>query len=249
MLQESFANGNSFIHNLDPRVRILFSFSFAIIVATTWHISALLWAFSFVVVLFILTQLNIKEILKRILVVNTFIVLLVIVLPFSYPGEVIYALGPLTLTKQGLFYAFFIFFKSNLILVCIILLISTASVFSIAHALHHLHVPTKLVQLIFFGFRYVHVIYQEYLKLRAAMRLRCFKPRADFFTYKNYAYLVANLLIKSYDRSERVYKAMLCRGFKDTFPVFKHFKMCMKDWMFAFAGGIYLFLLAFLAWK
>ncbi|MDL1970481.1 MAG: cobalt ECF transporter T component CbiQ [Candidatus Desulfofervidaceae bacterium] len=249
MLQEPFANGNSFIHNLDPRIRILFAFFFAIIVATTWHLSALLWAFFFVVVVFVLTKLNMRDILKRILVVNTFIVLLVIILPFSYPGQVIYALGPLTLTKQGFFYALYIFLKSNLILTCVILLLSTTSIFSLAHALHHLHVPSKLVQLIFFTFRYIHVIYRQYQKLMRAAKLRCFTPKTNIYTYKTYAYLVASLLIKSYDRSERVYKAMVCRGFQGTFPVFRHFKMTTKDRLFSMAATIYLFLLAILAWK
>lgn len=249
MLQEPFANGNSFVHNLDPRVRILFAFFFAIIVATTPHFSVLLWASFFVVGIFFLSKLKIEKVLKRILVVNTFLVLLVIILPFSYPGQVVYALGPLTLTKQGVFYALLIFLKSNLILACVLLLLSTSSIFSLAHALHHLHVPSKLVELIFFTFRYIHVIYQQYQKLMGAVKLRCFTPKTNIYTYKTYAYLVASLLIKSYDRSERVYKAMLCRGFQGTFPVFRHFKMTPKDRLFSVAGTIYLLFLAILAWK
>jgi cobalt/nickel transport system permease protein len=79
----------------------------------------------------------------------------------------------------------------------------------------------------------------------AAIKLRGFVPRTNFYTYKTYAYLVASLLIKSYDRSERVYKAMLCRGFKGVFPTYRHFKMQRKDKLFALGAAFYLVFLAF----
>ncbi|NIR17569.1 MAG: cobalt ECF transporter T component CbiQ, partial [Desulfobacterales bacterium] len=66
-------------------------------------------------------------------------------------------------------------------------------------------------QLLFFSYRYIHVIYLEYVRLLNAMKVRCFHPRSDVHTYKAYAHLVGMMLLKSYDRSERVYGAMLCR--------------------------------------
>ena len=208
--------------------------------ALSSRLSSLIWAGLFVGILLGLAQLGPRRVLRQILLANYFILLLVLVLPFTYPGKVLYSFGPFSLTKEGAIYALTIFLKSNLILTSLVLLLSTTSVFTLAHALHHLHVSEKLVQLIFFSSRYVHVIHREYQKLMAAIKLRGFVPRTNFYTYKTYAYLVASLLIKSYDRSERVYKAMLCRGFKGVFPTYRHFKMQRKDKLFALGAAFYL---------
>ena len=61
------------------------------------------------------------------------------------------------------------------------------------------------------------------------MKARCFRPGTNLHTYRTYAYLVAMLLLKSYDRAERVYKAMLCRGFKGQYHVLDHFALAPSD--------------------
>ena len=63
----------------------------------------------------------------------------------------------------------------------------------------------KLVHLFFFTFRYFQVIHQEYLRLRAAMRIRCFQPGTNGHTYRMLAYLLGMLLVRSYDRGQRLW--------------------------------------------
>ncbi|MBW1679214.1 MAG: cobalt ECF transporter T component CbiQ, partial [Deltaproteobacteria bacterium] len=75
-------------------------------------------------------------------------------------------------------------------------------------------------------------------KLANAMKIRCFHPRTDIHTYKTYAYLLGMLLIKSYDRSERVHQAMICRGFKGEFWMLDHFSLKKPD---VIAGVLMLF--------
>ena len=70
------------------------------------------------------------------------------------------------------------------------------------------------------------------------MKIRCFHPRTDIHTYKTYAYLLGMLLIKSYDRSERVHQAMICRGFKGEFWMLDHFNLKKSD---VIAGVLMLF--------
>jgi cobalt/nickel transport system permease protein len=72
--------------------------------------------------------------------------------------------------------------------------------------------PDKIVHLISFAYRYIHVIHTEYGRQLNAMKIRGFYPKSNLHTYKTYAYLVGMLLVKSYDRAKRVQAAMLCRG-------------------------------------
>jgi len=61
------------------------------------------------------------------------------------------------------------------------------------------------------------------------MRIRGFKPSTAVHTYKTFGYLIGMLLIRSFERSERIYNAMLCRGFHGRFFLLDHFKVMKKD--------------------
>jgi cobalt/nickel transport system permease protein len=92
------------------------------------------------------------------------------------------------------------------------------------------------------------VIYFEYIRLVNAMKVRCFHPRSDLHTYKAYAHLAGMVMLKSYDRSERVYGVMLCRGFRGKFWVLDHFSLKRGDIISFIIMLIYLTGLGFLQW-
>jgi cobalt/nickel transport system permease protein len=81
----------------------------------------------------------------------------------------------------------------------------------------------------------LHIIKKEYNSLNEAMLMRAFKAKTNLHTYKSYAYLIAMLLIKSYERSQKVYEAMICRGFKGKFIFFDDFKIKKVDILFTIA--------------
>ncbi len=241
---EEFAEGNSFLHRLDPRIKFItiipYIFVIAFMQGTKGPLLALIVSFSLIA----LSQISLKKLTKRMIVVNTFIFILWIFLPFSYPGEVVLNIGPLDATREGLLYALSITFKANAIVLATIAILGTSEIFSLAHALVHLKVPDKLVHLFFFFYRYISVLHEEYSRLKNAMVIRCFRPKTNMHTYKTYAYLIGMLIVKSYDRSRRIYNAMLCRGFKGKFPVISHFEFKKSDLFFGFFIGLITIILA-----
>jgi cobalt/nickel transport system permease protein len=248
MVAEEFSSGNSLMHNLDPRVKIIVATLFSITVAVAGRTELLLLALLFSAGWLILSNLPLLRVMRRLLLVNGFILLLWLFLPFTYPGKTLFSLGPFDATAEGIRYALSITIKSNTIVLACIALLGTSPIFTLAHALHHLHVPDKLVQLLFFSYRYIHVIYLEYLRLLTAMKVRCFRPRSNLRTYKAYAYLVGMMLINSYDRSERVYDAMLCRGFKGQFWILDHFGLKRVDVILFIIMLLSIAALGFLQW-
>jgi len=162
---EEFALGNSFVHNLDPRVKIVCALIFSTVVAVNHWIPAAALAIVFPMALIVAARINIRRVLSRLAVVNTFILFLWILLPFTFPGEVIYSLGPLEIHREGLLYALLITLKSNAIVLMMIALLGTSPVFNLVHALSHMGIPDKLVHIFFFCFRYIHVIHEEYHRL------------------------------------------------------------------------------------
>jgi cobalt/nickel transport system permease protein len=68
--------------------------------------------------------------------------------------------------------------------------------------------------------------------MRRAITIRSFQAKTNLHTYRTYAYLVGMLLVRSFDHSQRIYKAMLCRGFTGNFPIISHFELKRRDIIF-----------------
>lgn len=234
MDMEEFSLGDSWIHNLDPRVKIVTTLIFSLVVALNNHLFAAMAALVFPGFLVIAARLNLSKVLVRLAVVNGFILFIWCFLPFTVPGETVYMLGPLTIQREGLHAALLITLKSNAIILMVIALLGTSQVFTLVHALSHLYVPDKLVHLFFLCFRYIHVIHGEYHRLHNAMKMRAFRPRSTMHTYRAYAYLIGMLLVRSFDRSQRILNAMRCRGFRGRFYILHHYEM--KRYDYALAG-------------
>jgi cobalt/nickel transport system permease protein len=224
MLSEPFAVGDSPLHRLDPRLRLLAAATFSIVTAVCMQFSALAAALAAAVVLTGLARLRAPEVLKRLLVVNGFIIFIWVAVPLTFPGEALFHLGPLTAAREGVALAGRITLKSNAIVLAFIALVATMPVATAGHALHRLRVPDKIVHLLLMTYRYIFVLEQEYQRLVRAAAIRGFQPGTNLHTYRTYAYLVGMLLVKAVDRAERVHWAMLCRGFQRRFHSLQEFR-------------------------
>ena len=230
---EEFAEGTSVFHRLDPRVKIVALLPYIFVVAMMHEIAIPAIALLISTLMVVITRIDTKKLFIRLAVVNTFILLLWLFLPFSYPGNEVFTVGPLTATEEGFLFALSITFKANAIVLATIAILGTSEVFSLAHALVHMKMPTKLVYLFFFFYRYISVLHEEHTTLKRAINVRAFRPKTTMHTYKTYANLVGMLLVRSYEHSQRIYSAMLCRGFTGKFPIITHFHMHTRDYVFS----------------
>jgi cobalt/nickel transport system permease protein len=224
MLREPFAAGDSFLHRLDPRIRLAAAVAYSCAVAVCREFPALLSALGIAVALIALARLRTAEVFKRLLVVNGLVVFIWAVIPFTFPGEALFRLGPFNAAREGVALAAQITLKSNAIVLAFIALVATMPFATAGHALHRLRVPDKIVHLLLMTYRYIFVLEQEYLRLGRAAAIRGFRPGTNLHTYRTYAYLVGMLFVKAVDRAERVRWAMLCRGFKGRFYSLQEFK-------------------------
>ena len=226
---EELAGGDSLIGRLDPRVKIVVVFLFSVAVAVSNRFVVLMLALGLGLCIVLAARLPIKQLVRRLVPVNMFIILLWFFLPFTFKGEPLFSVGPLVSTHEGVLYAARISIKSNAIMVMLIALVASTSILTLGHAMHELRVPKKIVHLFFFTYRYIHVIHREYLRLVSAMKVRGFRPGTNVHTYKTFAYLVGMLLVRSSDRAERVHNAMLCRGFSGNLYSLSEFSLKTRD--------------------
>jgi cobalt/nickel transport system permease protein len=248
-VKEPFSEGASLAHRLDPRGKIVVAALFAVLMAAATTYAAALAGLALALLCLALARLPLKKVCLRLLVVNSFIIFLWLVLPLNYPGDVVLRLGPLAATRQGLIFTGLITLKSNAIIIALIALVATVPVVTLGQALQNLKLPDKLCHLLLFTYRYLYVFEQEFHRLVQAMKIRGFQPRTDLHTYRTYAYLAAMLLVRSYDRAERVYQAMLCRGFHGAFYSLKTFSWQRRDGIFGVLSLLALLALFYLEWR
>ncbi|AEB08957.1 cobalt ECF transporter T component CbiQ [Desulfobacca acetoxidans] len=248
-IQESFSEGASLAHRLDPRGKIVVAALFAVLLAVSQSYVATLGGLGLALIWLALARLPLKQVAGRLLLVNTFIIFLWIILPVTYPGEPLGQIGPLTVSRQGLIFTGLITLKSNAIIIGLIALIATVPIVTLGQAMHNLRLPEKLCHLLLFTYRYLYVFEQEFHRLVQAMKVRGFQPRTNLHTYRSYAYLAAMLLVRSYDRADRVFQAMLCRGFHGVFYSLRSFSWHRRDVVFVTVSLLALVAVLFLEWR
>jgi len=248
VIGDEFAQKDSFLYRMDPRVKIVIVFFFSVFVAVANRFLVLILALAFGLTIVLIARLNLRSVLRRLIPVNLFILFLWFFLPFTFKGEPLFSLGPLVASHEGVLHAARISIKSNAIMAGLIALVSSTSILTLGHALHDIRVPRKLVHLFFFTFRYLHVIQLEYVRLVDAMKVRGFRPKTNMHTYKSFAYLVGMLLVRSSDRAQRVHNAMLCRGFRGKLYSLSQFSLKRADVVTVVFMLAFVFALGILEW-
>ncbi|WP_320174366.1 cobalt ECF transporter T component CbiQ [Maridesulfovibrio sp.] len=228
-LTEPFAYGNSIIHSMHPGFRLACAFLFSLAGALVTNLDAAASVLAAGIIFSIAARLSLSKLLKRLLIVNFFILFLWIFLPFSSAGEPLFSIGPFTATLEGILYTAIITLKSNGVILAMTALISTMEVQTLGAGMQSMKLPDKLCRLLLFSWRYVHVMSMEYNRMHRAAAMRAFSPRTDMRTYRTYAWLMGMLLVRSMDRAQRVWQAMLCRGFDGTFHTLTTYRTGKRD--------------------
>ncbi len=245
-ITEQFAYGTSIIHTMHPGLRLACAFFFSLTGALVTNLAAAGSVLATGLIFAIFARLNFKILLKRLLLINFFILFLWLFLPFSRPGEPVFNIGPFTATLEGIIYTAIITLKSNGIVLTMTALISTMPVQTLGAGMQSLKLPDKLCRLLLFSWRYVHVMLTEYTRMRRAAAMRGFCPGTNIRTYRTYAWLMGMLLVRSLDRAHRVWQAMLCRGFRGTFYTLNSYRTGRKDLLLLTATTCCIILFIFL---
>jgi cobalt/nickel transport system permease protein len=194
---------------------VIGAIGFALVVVSCSQSYALLSALAIAFVMAFLARLNVKKTAKKLLILNTFVLYLLIFLPFSVPADQYFLeIFSLQASLEGLVQALNIGFSANAVVLMLFSLVSNLSSSALGCALQWFRVPEKLIQLLQFTLRYLSVIEEEFNRLRRAMRARAFVMSFNMHTWKSIAYLIAMMLIRSMNRAQRILNAMKCRGYQ-----------------------------------
>lgn len=144
-----------------------------------------------------------------------------LLLPFVTPGRVLgtYHMGPLVLaaTAEGLHRALVILARLASAALLMVAVSARLGQQALLEALAGLRMPPLLVSLLAFTLRYTGVIATEARRMQTARRARAFAVRRSFFDRQavlTYGQLLGVLFTRSRGRAERVFLAMLARGYR-----------------------------------
>jgi len=234
------------LDRLDPRVRVI-----AAVVAVIVGLSLQSFAVLGVSLLVALTAalasgLSLGDVARRLAHVEGFLVVLALLLPLTVPGPTVAALGPIALSGPGLERAGLMLVRVNLAALTILVLLAGLEPVRLGHALARLGVPAKLVHLLLFAARFVALLREEAGRLVDALRARAFRPTGSRHGLRTLGHFVGGLLVRAFERAERVDEAMRCRAFAGRFALIDGGDWSRADAVFAGLFGLGLALL--LAW-
>lgn len=220
---DPYQDGSSLVHQADARVKLVLTAAFILTTALTpvaaWPVYVLLVALALAAEL--LTELGLGFYLKRALLAAPF-VLAAVPLLFTVEGETLARLPlGLTITSAGLDRFITIALKSWISVQMAVLLASTTSFPEILSAMRALRLPRLLVAIIGLMWRYLFVLADEAMRLIRARQARSGIGEIPgrrtggqlAWRAKVTGGMAGSLFLRSLERSDRIYAAMLSRGY------------------------------------
>ncbi|KIL98020.1 Transmembrane component NikQ of energizing module of nickel ECF transporter [Paramagnetospirillum magnetotacticum MS-1] len=208
----------SLMERLDPRTRLVAALLFALAEVLVPSLAAQCAGLGLAVTAALAARLPLGATLRRLLGLEGFMAVALVMLPFTVPGQPLFSLWGLDASQEGLLRAAGIAIKANAVAVALFALLGAMEMPVLGRALGRLGVSGRFVHLFLFTTRYLSVMEEEYRRLRLAMRARAFRPRTGLHCWRSIGYLFGMLMVRSLERAERIDAAMRCRGFTGRFP-------------------------------
>jgi cobalt/nickel transport system permease protein len=244
---------NSFLHRLDPRVKVVVTIAFilsnALLPDGAWIAFGLSWLF--LLLANQLSSLGLGFTFRRSLVALPFALIALTVL-FSMPGKPLssfrFLFWDLTITDTGFLRFVSILIRSWLSVQMAILLVAATRFPDLIHALEHLRVPGILTTIIAFLYRYLFVLADEVFRLMRARESRAAalpgtRSGGSLAWRAGIAgHMAGQLFLRSYERSDRVYNAMLARGYAGHMQTINPHELRRRDYLTAALSMLAIFL-------
>jgi cobalt/nickel transport system permease protein len=138
------------------------------------------------------------KIFKKLILLNSFIVILVIFVYFQNPTH-----------------AWELLIRTNLILLFNITIFHKSKGYDIVRGLDALQFPSKIVSVFYFTLSLINYLILDFKETKNTLKARGFQNNTSMFTYQTYGNIFAMIFIKALKKSEDMQYSMNSRGFKD----------------------------------
>lgn len=213
---DDFSKQDTFIHKLHPLVKLLTTVVYLAVVISfgRYDIGNILPFVFYPVIIFVIAELPIVPILKRLLLVEPFIIGIGILNPVFDNCTIM--LGGISISRGWVTFIS-IFIKCGLTVIATKLLIATTGMDKLAASLRMLRVPKIFVLQVLLTYRYISVLVEEVFRMQRAYSLRA--PGQRGIHRSVWGSFGGQLILRTLERAQRVYQAMNLRGFKGEYNI------------------------------
>jgi len=224
---EKQAYRNSFMHQLDARIKIILTFAVIIAIVSVPY-SILVYTvgaifFLFFLFLWAVSKLPVNVYIKRLSVIVPLwgiIILFQIFLKNKYYSEyhILYSLPlGISIYAESVEFAMILAVKFLISISFIILLSSTTKMQDLLQGASRLGLPPEIALALGMMIRYLFVFGYIFRKVNETLKTKCFDAFDRHLPYRyrlrQLGYTIGTMFIRSYEQGERVYTSMLCRGY------------------------------------
>lgn len=182
------------------------------------------------------------------LATNFFLLLLWLLVPWTAPGETVFKLGFLNITREGIWLCAMSTIKANAIILVFLGIMRGMTPMKLGLALAQLRFSPKLALILVLAGQQIENLRSEWKILRDAARLRGFRARTSLHSWKTIASMLAFLLLRASERAEHLHEALLLRAFKGKFPICCALRPHKLDFVLISLSSISIIALIILNW-
>lgn len=221
---DALSDRSSVVHRWEIRCKWLGLLGFAFLVVSLQQLFPVLLAAVAAASAVPLARLPWTRTVLRLLAMSGFLAMFLIVMPFTVPalpGDVLLRFGSLDrlmFNLRGVEIALLIIGKAVAVALLMEPLLATSPLANTLHGLARLGLPDILTQMVLLSHRYVHVFREEGARMATGMQVRGFRKKTNRATVAALGNFLGMLLVRSFERTERVQEAMQARGFTGRLP-------------------------------
>jgi len=236
---DDLARKETVIHKVHPLVKLLTTVSYLMVVVSfgKYDISGLLPLLIYPSMIFALAELPLKPIFMRVLLVSPLIIGIGILNPFF--DHQIFLVGGIEISRGWVTFLSLLI-RSVLTVTAALLLIATTGMDRLGGALRMLKIPRIFVLQLLLTYRYISVLMEEVARSLRAYSLRA--PKQKGVHRSAWGSLAGQLILRTFDRAQRIYEAMCLRGFTGEYRTGGFGKI--RVWDLAYLAGWVLFFAA-----
>ncbi|AOY75072.1 energy-coupling factor transporter transmembrane component T family protein [Clostridium formicaceticum] len=233
----------SIIHKLDPRTKILITFAIILGLFIVKNFIGYIYIISFIIAAIGISKIPFKYMVKGLKPLYILIFFTFLINVFMTRGEIVFSLGPLNATKEGIYQAVFMAIRLILLVIGTSLLTLTTSPIMLTDGIEHLLNPFKkigipaheLAMMMTIALRFIPTLLEETDKIMKAQIAR----GADFESgniinrAKSLVPLLVPLFISAFRRADELAMAMEARCYRggENRSKMKQLKMEQKDFI------------------
>ncbi len=228
---DELGDKHTILHRIDSSIKIIVTIIYVIKVLSMkqFTISDIACIVLYPLILFKLGKVPVKFIFKKVLFVLPIIIGLSainLIIDFSY---------------LEIYFSVLLIFKCTFALVGALLLIATTGINNLAFGLKKLKIPNILIMQILMLHRYIILMMEECYRVKSAYELRTLGEKS--MTMKDYGRIIGQMLLKTIDRSEKVYEAMKLRGFEGDLYINSNKRAGCIDYLYLISCAVILIFL------